>query len=574
MITLRRLDRQEIREQLEREQFDVLVIGGGITGAGVALDAAARGLRVGLVERRDFASGTSSWSTKLVHGGIRYLPQLDIGLVHEALVERGRLIRLAPYLVEPLPFVLPLYRFNRHPLGLKRTPPPGWPMSLYVRAGLIAYDLLAGRLSVGRHRRLSPGGVARLVPLLRRDDLFDAYAYYDARTDDARLVMNVLLTAVQHGAVICNYCEVTGFERQNGRLVAALVRDIQDGREFAVRARVFVNATGVHGEEVERLTGDSPQVHIVPSKGVHLVLPRETVELDEAAVVLPETSDKRLLFVVPWGPRAILGTTDTGMGPLDEPRADDNDIDYLLEHANRYWTRPLSRRDLVSVYAGYRPLIRRGLAESTAQLSRSHVLVEHENGLISILGGKLTTYRHMAEETVDRIAARLGQPRRHVTDRLPLIGTPGLAEARPRLERLAAELGVEASLPMLIHSHGVVAELVLQQIAEDESLKHPVVPDLPYLQAQVVHACRYELAQTLTDALERRVWVLFADWDHGLPALEAISAIMARELGWDEATRHQEIERYRQRVLSLFGAERGVAERLAPTAPAGVPTGS
>ncbi len=568
MVTLHRLDRREIREQLEGDQFDVLVIGGGITGAGVALDAAARGLRVGLVERRDFASGTSSWSTKLVHGGIRYLPQLDLGLVHEALVERGRLIRLAPYLVEPLPFVLPLYRFNRHPLGLKRTPPPGLLMSLYIRTGLTAYDLLAGRLNVGRHRRLSQSEVARLAPRLRRDGLFDIYAYYDARTDDARLVMNVLLTAVRHGAVICNYCEVVGFEKRSGRLVGAVVRDTLDGYEFVVRAQVFVNATGIHGEELERLTGDGPDVHIVPSKGVHLVLEREAVELSEAALVLPETRDKRLLFLVPYGPRAILGTTDTGMGPLDEPRADDEDIDYLLEHANLYWTRALTRRDVVSAYAGYRPLIRRGLAESTAELSRSHVLVEHENGLISILGGKLTTYRHMAEETVDRITFRLGLPLRHVTRRLPLIGTPGLAKARPELERLAAELGVEASLPALVHAHGVVAKLVLQQIAEEAPLARPVVPGLPYLQAQVVHACRYELAQTLADALERRVWVMFADWEHGLPALEAVSAVMARELGWDETKRRQEIERYRQRVFSLFGAERGVAERLALAAQA------
>jgi len=566
MLSLARLDRQEQRERLAGAEFDVLVIGGGITGAGIALDAAARGLRVGLVDERDFASGTSSWSTKLVHGGIRYLPQLQISLVREALVERGRLMRLAPYLVEPLPFVLPLYRFNRHPLGLNRTPPLGLLTGLWVRSGLIAYDLLAGRLNIGRHRRLSSDELTRIAQWLRRDGLLEAYTYYDARTDDARLVINVLLTAVRYGAVICNYCRVTGFDRQGGRLVAALVRDTLDGHEFATRAKLFINATGVHGEALERLASESPAVHIVPSKGVHLVLERSTAGVQEAALVLPETTDRRLLFLVPYGSRAILGTTDTGMGPLDEPRATDEDIDYLLAHANRYLTRTLTRNDVVSVYAGYRPLIQRRRTTTTAKLSRSHVLVEHQNGLISILGGKLTTYRRMAEETTDRIVFRLGRPLSRPTRWLPLIGTPGLAAAHQRLAKLAREVGVENSLAALVQAHGAVAEAVLRLVAEDRRLGQPIVPELPYLLAQVVHACRYELAQTLTDVLERRMWVMFADWHHGLPALEVVSTVMARELGWDEERRMQEVGRYRQRVLSLFGAERGVAARLAVAA--------
>lgn len=562
MSALQPLNRTALVDRLASEPFDVLVIGGGITGAGVALDAAARGFRVALVERRDFASGTSRWSTKLVHGGIRYLPQLDIALVREALVERGRLLRLAPYLVEPLPFVLPLYRFNRHPLGLKQTPPPGPLLDLYIRLGLTAYDVLAGRLNVGRHRRLRRVELDHLAPLLRRDGLLSAYVYYDARTDDARLVLNVLLTAVAHGAVISNYCEVVGFERQHGRLAAAQVRDLQTGREFLVRARVFVNATGIHGEDVARLTGEPPQVSIAPSKGVHLVLPREVVELDEAAVVLPETRDRRLLFIVPWGPRVIFGTTDTGSGPLDQPLPDDADVDYLLEHANQYLLRPLTRRDVISAYAGYRPLIRRGMAESTAQLSRNHELIDHGNGLVSILGGKLTTFRKMAEETVDLLATQLGGSMRHVTRRLPLIGARGLVARRGDLNLRANALGIAASLPTLIHDHGVLAEQVLILAQEQPALAEPLVPGLPYLQAQVAYACRYELAQTIDDVLERRLWVTFADWEHGLGTLERVTDIMAHELGWDAARRQAEIAAYRARVRTLFGSDRGLADDL------------
>lgn len=557
-----RLDRQELRDRLERDVFDVLVIGGGITGAGVALDGAARGLRVGLVERCDFASGTSSGSTKLVHGGLRYLPQLDVRLVREALVERERLYRIAPYLVEPLPFLLPMYRDDRRPLGLRWVPPPGWARSAYLRAGLWTYDLLAGRSRSGRHRRVPPDEVARWAPLLRQRGLFDAYAYYDAQTDDARLVINVVLTAVAHGAVVCNYCEVVGFEQSRGRLSAAVVRDHATGESFTVRARVFVNATGIHGEIVERMTGSPPGVRIFPSKGVHLVLPRETAQVEGGAVVLPETCDGRLLFVVPFGPRVIVGTTDTGSGPLDAPRADDADVDYLLEHVNRYWSRPLSRAEVVSVFAGYRPLIHRGSGRSSAELSRSHVLLEYPNGLVSILGGKLTTYRRMAEETVDRVAARLGRPRVRVTGRLPLIGTPGLEEVRAGMEHLAEAPGLAERLPALIRAYGVRAQAVLELVTLDPALGRPLVPGLPPLAAQVVYACRYELAQTLADVLERRTWLTFADWDHGLPAADMVSRIVAAELGWDEEKRQREVDRYRERVRALFGAERGIADRL------------
>lgn len=562
MADLQPLDRDEQLQRLAREEFDVLVVGGGITGAGVALDAAARGLKVGLVEARDFASGTSSKSTKLVHGGIRYLPQLDVGLVHEALTERGSLIRNAPYLVAPLPFVLPLYRENRHPLGLKFTPPSGLAMNLFLRAGLLAYDVLAGGRNVPRHRGLSRQEVARLAPHLRLDGLSAAFAYYDARTDDARLTLNVLLTAVTKGASLANYCEVTGFEQANGRLVAAIARDGLNGRELAIRARVFVNAGGVFGEHLQGLTGHPPEVTIAPSKGVHLVLPLETLGLSDHAITFPETDDRRVLFVVPWGPRAILGTTDTGKGPLDRPRANDDDVDYLLRSANRYLTRPLTRADVISAYAGYRPLIRRAGVGSTAALSRSHTIIDHTNGLVSILGGKLTTYRKMAEETVDHVAGRLGLPKRHVTGRLPLVGAEGLQDRLPALERAAAEVGLTGSLPSLVWAYGANAGRLLELAGTERRLGSLLAADLPYVLAQVTHACRYEMAQTLADALERRTWTLMGDWDHGLGEVEAVADVMAAELGWPPERRRREIENYRRYVLEQFGARRGFAGQL------------
>lgn len=554
--------RDEALEELQRDTYDVLVIGGGITGAGVAMDAASRGLRVALVERRDYASGTSRWSTKLVHGGIRYLPQLDIGLVHEALVERGLLLRNAPRLVEPLLFVLPLYRFLRHPLGLRWVPPHPLLQTLFVRTGLLTYDLLAGRHNIGRHRRLSTEQVSEMVPVLRRDGLAAAFGYYDARTDDARLVLNVLATAAAYGACVVNYCSVIGFERQDGRLTAAVVQDELTGKQFAIRARLFVNATGVWGEQLERLTGESPAVHIAPSKGVHLVLSRARFTMRDVAVIFPETADRRVLFLVPFGNIVILGTTDTGSGPLESPLPEDADVEYLLDHANQYLDTTLTRRDVISAYAGYRPLIRRGMVETTAQLSRSHELIEHENGLISILGGKLTTFRRMAEETVDVVERRLGRSPRHVTAQLPLAGRHDLERVVGDVTRQAAALGLEASIPWLLCAYGTAARDVLELATQDPALARPIVDGLPYLLAEVVYACRFEQVQHIDDLLERRTFLAFVDWHHGLQSLETVSMIMARALHWSDVQRVSEVARFRHRVQELFGAEYGIAAEL------------
>ncbi len=561
------LCREESIALLCEQEFDVLVIGGGITGAGVAFDAAARGLRAALVEGRDFAGGTSRWSTKLVHGGIRYLPQFEIGLVREALIERGRLLANAPLLVEPLLFLLPLYRFNRRPLGISWLPRQAVLQVSLVRAGLAVYDILAGHLNIGRHRSVPRAQITQWATSLRTQDLVAAYSYCDARTEDARLVLDVLASAAERGAVIVNYARVVGFEKAGGRLAAAWVRDEVNAEDLLVRAKVFVNATGIWGEESERLTGEPPLVHIVPSKGVHLILPIERVGLKDVAVVLPETDDGRLLFVVPYRPYgdvAILGTTDTGSGPLETPVATDADIDYLLDHANRYFETTLTRADVISVYAGYRPLIRRGLVETTARLSRSHELIEHANGLISILGGKLTTFRAMAEETVDAVERRLGRPTRHVTAQLPLARRRDWKQVVETVAAQAREMGLEAHVPWLLRGYGAAAHTVLDIAAGDHRLARPMVNGLPYLWAEVVHACRYEQACHVDDVLERRTFMLFLDWDHGLRVAEQVSELMAQELGWSAEQRQREVERYRRRVLRSCGAEHGIATRLEP----------
>src|SRR5256714_2555082 len=428
---------------LGSEHFDVLVIGGGVTGAGVALDAVARGYKVALVEKVDFASGTSSKSTKLVHGGIRYLPNFDFALVHEALVERGLLLQNAPFLVSPVAFVLPLYEGDRHPVGMPFTTPKGIGLGQLLNMGLWMYDGLAGRHNVKRHRHLKRAGVMKLAPALVTEGLKDGYMYYDAQTNDARLTMALIRTAAQYGATITNYTEVTSFIVEQGKICGAHIHDTLGDQELTVRARHIVNATGVFSEQVEALTGTEPQVSIEPSKGVHLVLSREDLELGDYAIVLPETEDKRILFIVPWGSRAIFGTTDTGSGDLDHPAATPVDIAYLLKYLNRYLSVRLTEADIISTYAGYRPLVSsRTSKHSTAKLSRTHAVLESSSGLVTIVGGKLTTYRRMAQDTVDVLNRRDGTRVLHPTQSLPLQGSAAWPGAMQDIASKGAALGL------------------------------------------------------------------------------------------------------------------------------------
>ena len=448
---------------LESERFDVLVIGGGVTGAGVALDAAARGYRVALVEKVDFASGTSSKSTKLVHGGIRYLPNFDFALVHEALVERGLLLQNAPFLVSPVAFVLPLYEGDRHPVGMPFTTPKGIGLGQLLNIGLWMYDGLAGRHNVKRHRHLKRKGVIKLAPALVTEGLKDGYMYYDAQTNDARLTMAIIRTAAQYGATITNYTEVTSFITEQGKISGANIHDRIGNQQLAVHARHIVNATGIFSEEVEALTGTESLVRIEPSKGVHLVLSREDLKLGDAAIVLPETEDKRILFIVPWESRAIFGTTDTGTGDLDHPTASKEDIAYLLKYLNRYLSLKLTEENIISTYAGYRPLVSpRKPGRSTAKVSRTHAVLQSPSGLVTIVGGKLTTYRRMAQDTLDVLNRRDGSPVLHPTQSLPLQGSAGWPVMQRELEKKGAALGLSPqTLSHLGKNYGAEAMTIL-----------------------------------------------------------------------------------------------------------------
>lgn len=558
---------------LAAQPLDVLVIGGGITGAGVALDAAARGYRVGLVERGDFASGTSSWSTKLVHGGIRYLPELDVALVREALIERGRLLRNAPHLVHPLAFVLPLYASSRHPVGLPIAPPFGIGLGAILDMGLWVYDVLAGKENVGAHRRISREQTITRASSLTPEGVKTGYIYYDAQTDDTRLTITVLRTAQACGALLASYTEATRFSRTSGRIDGVWLRNTldPDGGETLIRAKHIVNATGVWAEQTERLAGEEPELHIAPSKGVHLVFDRETLGIGEEAIVLPETEDGRIIFIVPWQSRVLVGTTDTPVREIEHPTPTNDDIAYLLDHLNRYLRRRVTREDIITSYAGNRPLLRvwrRGNSRP-ARLSRSHEVVESEAGLISVSGGKLTTYRRMAQDVVDRIDRDEQRTVQHPTLKLLLRGSRGWAEARPAVRAQGAELGLaDDIITHLGGAYGAEALAVLALVREDEMLGVRLLPDLPYIRAEVVYACREEMALTLEDVLQRRTHIALEDRLRGTAIAGDVAQLMARELGWDEQEQLRQIERYLAAARAYAGP---LAEWLTDLSPYSLP---
>jgi glycerol-3-phosphate dehydrogenase len=539
--------------ELTSSRFDVLVIGGGITGAGVALDAAARGYKVALVEKGDFASGTSSKSTKLVHGGIRYLPNFDFALVHEGLVERGILLQNAPFLVHPLAFVLPIYQGDRHPVGIPFTTPGGVGLGTLLNIGLWMYDLMAGKHGIRHHRRLSSQAVLRYAPDLVTDQLKEGFVYYDAQTNDARLTLALIRTAAQYGATIVNYTEVTSLLMENDRISGAGVRDTLSGEERTIQARHVVNATGIFSEQVEALSGSTPQVQVEPSKGVHLVLSREDVRLADAAIVLPETEDKRILFLVPWESRVIFGTTDTGSGDLDHPGASPEDIAYLLKYLNRYLTLNLTEAQIVSTYVGYRPLFKpRAQAQrSTARLSRTHAVLQNASGLVTIVGGKLTTYRRMAQDTVDLLNRLDGTKPLHPTMTLPLQGSTNWPETQAELTTRGTALGLSEKIRKhLADSYGSEARTLLDLIENDASLARPLVADLPYIYAEVIAACRYEMAMTPIDVLARRTSIMLEDRQRGLDIVDEVATCMAQEHGWSLDQKTALVKAYRADIQS------------------------
>ncbi len=516
--------------------FDVLVIGGGITGAGVALDAVTRGYRVGLIEQADFAGGTSSRSTKLIHGGIRYLARGQFHLVRDALRERSHLLRLAPHLVRPQAFLIPLYASLHYPLGV-RLPTFLLPLApLGVRVGMWAYDRFA-RSPEFNHRVLALEEVAQLAPTVVTRNLRGAYLYYDAVTDDVRLTLAVLHTARQHGAVTVNYVRAVEIRHEGGSVRGVRAEDRLTGRLYEIQARHVINATGVWAERTAGLDGDPP-FQIRPSKGVHLVLKRDVLR-SETAVVIPETDDRRVAFLIPWRGRVILGTTDDAYnGPLESPITEATDIAYLLTHANRYLQRPLATADLVGVFAGLRPLI--ASQETTvAQLSREYAVIVAPSGLVSVIGGKLTSFRKMAEDTVNVIVQQDGLARSSRTMSLSLVGHERLALARDRLGQSLLNPGQQR---YLLENYGSASISVAELAQSATELASPLHDDLPILGAEVVYACRAEMATTLVDWMFGRSRLSLLAEDGGMKAIDRVAKLMEAERGWDSAERMRQHE--------------------------------
>ena len=529
-------------ERLRTEEFDVLVIGGGITGAGVLLDAASRGLRAALVERDDFASGTSSKSSKLVHGGLRYLQQKEFALVHENLVERQRLLHNAPHLVEPLPFLIPLFGKG------------GVVDQTIVRTFSVAlwmYDVAGGWKIGKRHRKVTAEELAAHLPTLRRDRLVAGFIYYDARTDDARLTLAVTRTAVlSHGAVAVNHAPVTKLLKDDeGHVCGAVIEPSDAHGPIEVTARAVVNATGVWSDEIRFLEDGSHEGTIRPAKGIHLTVDRAKLPCDIAAVI-PVPKDRRSIFVVPWGKHTYLGTTDTDYaGTLEDPQVDEADIAYVLGAVNAAVSEPLTADDITGSWAGLRPLLakspghKRAPSARTADLSRRHQVIVSDRGLVTITGGKLTTYRKMAQDTVDALADQLGRIRTSPTKRLLLRGADGLGA----VDRLASSGSRTVDLAVLAHlrgRYGGETRAVLSLLSGDPDLATPLVEGLPYLRAEAVYAVRYEMAADLADVLARRTRSLLLDAQATLRAAPALADLMGDELGWDAARRSAEVTKF------------------------------
>jgi len=529
--------------RLAEESFDVLVIGGGVTGAGVALDAATRGLSVALVEARDLAAGTSSRSGKAFHGGLRYLKRLDLGLVREASRERNLMVqRLCPHLAWPTPFLYPLvHRF--------------WER-LVMGAGLALYDVLGGRRPEGiaRPRHLGRAGVMRAAPALDPARLVGGVQYHDAIVDDARHTMTVARTAARHGAVIATSVEVTGLLRQGPSVAGVRARDRETGQELAVRARRVVNATGVWADLVQQLAGE-PSLEVRPAKGIHLVVPRDRIDAHTAFIA--PTADS-VLVVRPWWRYWIIGTTDTPWeGDRADPAANGADVDYLLAQVNGWLRAPLDRRDVVGVYAGVRPLLRGKGGASTAALSRDHAVLEEPAGLITVAGGKYTTYRVMARDAVDAAMRSVGSPVAPcVTASTPLVGAEGLAALRQQRDRLATESGLSTeTVDHLLRRYGSLVSELLELLARRPELARPLPGASEYLEAEIVHAATHEGALHLDDALARRTHVAMEAPDRGLEAAGRAAELMGEALGWDGARRAREVAAHRRAVQADLRSE-------------------
>lgn len=516
-------DRSTAVSAVKADDFDVLVIGAGITGAGVALDAASRGLKTLLLEREDFASGTSSKSSKMVHGGLRYLQQGEIRLVYEALAERQRLQHNAPNLVHELPFLIPI--LNRGGVMPKR-------IARLLGIAMWQYDLTGGWRLGKMHKRLSKEKALELMPTLRKDQLSSAYLYYDAGGDDARITLSIARTAViKHGATALNHAGVTEIIHDSNGKATGVVAKI-DGEQIQINAKVLVNATGVWSDETRTMDEGSDPDTIRPAKGVHCTVPWDLVR-NETAVVLPVPGDKRSVFVVPWGDITFIGTTDTDYeGSVDEPRCTTEEIEYLLSAVNKATDSELGPEHVIGTWAGLRPLVKNASSGRTADLSRGHKVNVSDSGMVNINGGKLTTYRHMAADTVNAVMKRLDRKASCRTKKLRFIGT---TTDKAPTDKAALHLHGR---------YGTEASDILALVAEDETLGELLAEGQEYLKAEAIFAIRNEMACTISDVLDRRTRIRI--WNHtaAVEAAPDVARMLANELNWSDELRESELAAY------------------------------
>jgi glycerol-3-phosphate dehydrogenase len=533
-------ERADAIEGLKAKELDILVIGGGIVGTGAALDAVTRGLSTGLVEARDWGSGTSSRSSKLVHGGIRYLEQLDFRLVREALIERGLLLqRLAPHLVKPVRFLYPLKgRFFER---------------FYVGIGMLLYDLFSHTGNhppgVPHHRHLSKRQVQRAIPSLKNDALVGGIAYYDAQVDDARYVSSLARTASSYGARVASRVRVEGFLKVGQRVVGVQAHDLLTGEKFEIKARQVVNATGVWTDDTQAMVGERGQFKVRASKGIHLVVPRDRFQ---SKLGLLLRTEKSVLFVIPWGRHWLIGTTDTKWD-LDKahPAATAADIDYLLEHVNKVLAVPLTREDVEGVYAGLRPLLA-GESDETSKLSREHIVAHTVPGLVVVAGGKWTPYRVMAKDAIDEASAALdGKVPASTTQNIALLGAEGYQAAWNKRSKIARAFTVHKfRIEHLLNRYGPLTDELLDIIRAHPSLNTPLPGADDYIEAEVVYAASHEGALHLEDVLARRTRISIEAWDRGVSAAPVAARLMADVLGWDDARVDSEVAHYLRRVAA------------------------
>ncbi len=506
------------RLKKQKEPWDIVVIGGGATGLGVAVDAASRGYKTLLLEQHDFAKGTSSRSTKLVHGGVRYLQQGDISLVLEALKERGLMIQNAPHLVKNQAFIIPNYEWWDGP---------------FYQVGLKVYDLMSGKLGIGSSKKLSKDETVEHIPTIDQKGLKGGVVYYDGQFDDARMALTLAKTADQYNGVLLNYFEVTGLEKNDEGIIDGLkARDVESGKNYSIKAKAVINATGVFADKVKKM--DEPEVKdmIQPSQGIHLVVSKEFLP-DKYAIMVPQTKDGRVMFAVPWHDKVVLGTTDTMKEkPELEPEAHDSEIDFILETAGQYLTKQPTRADVLAVFSGLRPLAKpEGEGKSTKEISRHHKVMISQSGLITIIGGKWTTYRKMAEDTVDNALLIGALPERKcITKNLPVAGYD------KNLDLTTDPLAV----------YGTEKYQLLELEEEHPDLAEIISETLPLRKSQVVWAVRHEMARTVEDMLARRVRGLFLDAKESLRVSEQVAEIMAKELGQDSGWVDEQLEAFNE----------------------------